>query len=49
MSFREPLPMECRMPSWMQGERCVYSERYESEFAQAENESIWTKIMNLFA
>ena len=49
MSFREPLPLECKIPSWMQGERFVYSERYESEFAQAENESIWTKIMNLFA
>lgn len=49
MAFREPLPMECKIPSWMQGERFVYSERYESEFAFAEEESIWTKIMNLFA
>ena len=49
MSFREPLPMECKMPSWMQGERFIYSERYEREFVHAENESIWTKIMNLFA
>lgn len=49
MSVREPLPMECRMPSWMQGERIVYSERYESVFAQQANESIWTKIINFFA
>ena len=49
MSVREPLPLECKMPSWMQGERFVYSERYESEFVQAEEVSIWTKIKNLFA
>ena len=49
MSVREPLPMECRMPSWMQGERFIHSERYEREFVQAESESIWTKILNLFA
>ena len=49
MSVREPLPLDCKMPSWMQGERFVYSERYESEFVLAEEESIWTKIKNLFA
>lgn len=49
MSFREPLPMECRMPSWMQGERFIYSDRFETEFVQTQKESIWTKIMNFFA
>ena len=49
MSVREVLPMECRMPSWMQGERIVYSERYETEVINAESESIWTKIMNFFS
>ena len=49
MSFREPLPFESKMPSWMQGERFIYSERYESEIVQAEEESLWTKILNLFA
>ena len=48
-AVREPLPMECRIPSWMQGERFIYSERFESEFAQMREESIWTKFMNLFA
>ena len=48
MSFREPLPMECRMPSWMQGERFIFSDRFETEFVQAQKESIWTKIMNFF-
>ena len=49
LAIKNPLPMDCTMPSWMQGERFIYSERYESEIVQAEEETLWTKILNLFA
>lgn len=42
---REPLPM----PSWMQGERYIYCDRFENDFVHAKKESVWTKILNLFA
>jgi hypothetical protein len=48
-AVREPLPIDCRIPSWMQGERFIYSERFESVFEQAQEETFWTKLMNLFA
>lgn len=33
--FKTPLPMECTAPSWMQGERYEFSERFEGEFFQS--------------
>lgn len=49
MSVREPLPMECRMPSWMQGERYIYCERFESDYVHPEKMSIWKTIVNFFS
>lgn len=48
-TVREPLPMECTIPSWMQGERYIYCDRFENDFVHAKKASVWTKIMNLFA
>lgn len=38
-----------QMPSWMQGERYIYCDRFEKDFVHAKKDSVWTKIMNLFS
>lgn len=38
-----------QMPSWMQGERYIYCDRFEKDFVHAKKDSVWAKIMSLFS
>lgn len=48
-TVKMPLPMEDTMPSWMQGERYIYCDRFESDYVHAPKESLWKSIIHFFS